>query len=51
MLSYRLGTVNDFHWVFKPILNYSKSYSFSTLFGEEKETNVHLLPPTRPNRG
>ena len=24
MLSYRLGTVNDFHWKFKPVLTYSK---------------------------
>ena len=22
MLSYRLGTVNDFHWGFKPVLSY-----------------------------
>jgi len=21
---YRLGTVNDFHWEFKPVLSYSK---------------------------
>jgi len=32
MLSYRLGTVNDFHWVFKPVLNYSKPNSLSTFF-------------------
>ena len=24
MLSYRLGTINDFHWEFKPVLSYSK---------------------------
>jgi len=24
MLNYRLGTVNDFHWEFKPVLSYSK---------------------------
>ena len=24
MLNYRLGTVNDFHWKFKPVLSYSK---------------------------
>jgi len=23
MLNYRLGTVNDFHWGFKPVLSYS----------------------------
>jgi len=24
MLNYRLGTVIDFHWEFKPVLSYSK---------------------------
>jgi len=37
MLSYRLGTVNDFHWEFKPVLSYSKPHNFSTSLGEEKE--------------
>jgi len=37
MLSNRLGTVNDFHWKFKPVLSYSKPDTFSTFFGEEKE--------------
>jgi len=37
MLSYRLGTVNDFHWGFKPVLSYSKPHFFSTSLGEEKE--------------
>jgi len=37
MLSYRLGTVNDFHWEFKPVLSYSKPHTFSTFCGEEKE--------------
>ena len=32
MLSYRLGTVNDFHWEFKPVLSYSKPHTFSTFF-------------------
>jgi len=36
MLSYRLGTVNDFHWGFKPVLIYSKPNTFSTLFGKLK---------------
>ena len=36
MLSYRLGTVNDFYWEFKPVLSYSKPHTFSTFFGEEK---------------
>ena len=29
MLSYRLGTVNDFHWEFKPVLTYSKPHTFT----------------------
>ena len=41
MLSYRLGTVNDFHWGpfwgFKPVLSYSKPHTSSTVIGEEKE--------------
>jgi len=37
MLSYRLGTVNDFRWEFKPVLSYSKPHTFSTFLGEEKE--------------
>jgi len=37
MLSYRLGTVNDFHLEFKPVLSYSKPHTFSTFFGEETE--------------
>ena len=50
MLSYRLGTVNDSHWGFKPVLRYSKPHTFSTLFGEENEINMHLLSPYRPFR-
>jgi len=37
MLSYRLGTVNDFHWGFKPLLTYSKPHTYSTFIWEEKE--------------
>jgi len=37
MSSYRLGTVNDFHWGFKPVLSYSKPHTFSTSLGKEKE--------------
>jgi len=48
MLSYRLGTVNDFHWEFKPVLSYSKPHTFSTFLGEEKERKkMRLLSPTR----
>jgi len=42
MLSYRLGTVNDFHLEFKPVLNYSKLHTFSTFFGKEKKKNRHI---------
>ena len=27
MLNYRLGTVNDFHWGFKPVLSYLKPHT------------------------
>jgi len=50
MLSYRLGTVNDFHWEFKTVLSYSKPHTFSTYFGEEKKEKMHLLSPTKPFR-
>jgi len=46
MLGFRLGTVNDFHWGFEPVLSYSKPHTFSTFFGEEKEINMHLVSPT-----
>ena len=39
MLSYRLGTVNYFHWEFKPDLSYRKPNTLSTSFGEGKERN------------
>jgi len=35
MLSYILGTANDFYWGFKPVWSYSKPHTFSTIFGEE----------------
>jgi len=50
MLSYRLGTVNDIHWGFKPVLSHSKPHTFSTFFGEEKNRKMHLLSATRPLR-
>jgi len=37
MLSYRLGTVNDFHWEFKPVLSYSKPHT------RKKEKNAFNL--------
>ena len=43
MLSYRLGTVNDFHWEFKPVLSYSKPHTFSTFL--EKKICIYSLQP------
>ena len=40
MLSYRLSTVNDFHWEFKLVLRYSKHHTFLTFFGGEKDENA-----------
>jgi len=37
MLSYRLGSVNEFHTRFKPVLSFSKPLTSSTVFGKEKE--------------
>ena len=39
MLSYRLGTVNDFHWEFKPVLSYSKPHTFSTFWRRKRKKN------------
>ena len=38
MLNYRLGTVNEKHRGFKPVFRCSKPHTYSTLFGEEYET-------------
>ena len=48
MLSYRLGTVNDLHLGFKPVLSYNKPHTVSTFIGEEKMLIYFLLP--RPHR-
>ena len=40
MFSYRLGTVNDIHWGFKPVFRYSKPHTYSTFVGEEKENQL-----------
>jgi len=46
MLSYRLDTVNYFHWGFKPVFSYSKPNTFSTFFGEKKkQIGIYSLPP------
>jgi len=39
MLYYRLGTVNEKHWGFKPVIRCSKPHTFSTFSAEEKEKN------------
>jgi len=36
MLIYRLGTVNDIYWGFKPVLSYNKPHTFSA-FSEKKK--------------
>jgi len=51
MFNYRLGTVNEKHWGFKPVFRCSKPHTFSTFSGEEKEKiNVHSLFLTRALR-
>jgi len=37
MLNYRLGTINENHWGFKPVLRCNKPHTSSTFSGEEKE--------------
>jgi len=37
MLNFRLGTVNEKYWGFKPVFRCSKPHTFSTFFREEKE--------------
>ena len=46
MLSYRLHTVNDFHWGFKIVFRYSKPHTYWTFIAEEngKKTHEHYLP-------
>ena len=39
MLNYRLGTVNEKNWGFKPVFRCSKPHTFSTFSGEEKESH------------
>ena len=42
MLNYRLGTVNEKHLGFKPVFRCSKPHTFSTFFGEEKQTKLSI---------
>jgi len=37
MLNYRLGTVNENHWGFKPVFRCSKPHTYSTFIGEANE--------------
>ena len=39
MLSYRLGTVNDFHWEFKPVFSYS-NITLSNMFVKYEYVHV-----------
>ena len=45
MLSYRLGTVNDFHRGYKPVLSYSKPHTLH-IFWRRKRKKMHLISPT-----
>ena len=49
MLSYRLGTVNDFYWELKPVLSYSKPHTFSTFLETKKKEKMLLISPTKSN--
>jgi len=40
-LSYRLSTVNDFHWEFKPVFRYSKPHTYSPSI-RDKNLNKYL---------
>jgi len=42
MLNYRLDTVNEKHWGFKPVFRCSKPHTFSTFSGEEKEKKMSI---------
>ena len=47
MLSYRVSTVNDFHWGFKPVLSAIHVANFThSQHCLEKKTNMHVLFPT-----
>ena len=47
MLSYRLGTVNDFHWGFKPVLSYSKPHLHVSKILAKEVVKVVLKVVTR----
>ena len=39
MLSYHLGTVNDFHWEFEPVSSYNKPHTFNVCPANLKKNN------------
>ena len=41
MLNYRLGTVNEKPWGFKPVFRCSKPHTYSTFIGEENENQIY----------
>jgi len=41
ILNYRLGTVNEKHWGFKPVFRCSKPHTYSTFIGEEIENQIY----------
>ena len=41
MLSYRLGTVNDFHCGIKQVLGYSQPHIYFTCIGEKKMKYIY----------
>ena len=43
MLNYRLGTVNEKHWGFKPVFRCSKPHTYSTFIEEENEIYSYIL--------
>jgi len=43
ILSYRLGTVNDFHWRVKPVFHNWKLHTYFTLIGHENKIKIMTL--------
>jgi len=43
IVGYRLGTVNEPYYVFKPVISYRKPHTYSTCIGEANENEIHSL--------
>ena len=43
MLSYRLGTVKDFHWGFNPVFRYIANLTLTQHLLENKIKKIHTL--------